>query len=138
MKIKRKPLKKARIEIIPMIDVIFFLLVFFMISSLAHDKFNTISVNLPKTSSKANAVKQKITLSIESSGKLYLNQSEVTLKALPEVLSHIMKDMPDETVIVNADQNVNYGLVMGAIDAAKSIGVRKFALLSKHEGQSNP
>jgi biopolymer transport protein ExbD len=64
MKIKRKPLKKARIEIIPMIDVIFFLLVFFMISSLAHDKFNTISVNLPKTSSKANAVKQKITLSI--------------------------------------------------------------------------
>jgi biopolymer transport protein ExbD len=138
MKIKRNPIKKARIEIIPMIDVIFFLLVFFMISSVAHDKFNSISVNLPKTSSKANAVKQKITLSIEASGKLYLNQSEVTLPALPEVLSHLMKDMPDETVIVNADQKVNYGLVMSAIDAAKTIGVRKFALLSKHEETAHP
>jgi biopolymer transport protein ExbD len=133
MKLTRKPLKRARIEIIPMIDVIFFLLVFFMISSIAHDKFNSISVNLPKTSSQASAVKQKITLSIEATGKLYLNQNEVTIQALPEVLSHIMKDMPDETVIVNADQGVNYGLVMSAIDAAKSIGVRKFALLSKHE-----
>ena len=133
MKLTRKPLKRARIEIIPMIDVIFFLLVFFMISSIAHDKFNSISVNLPKTSSQASAVKQNITLSIEATGKLYLNQNEVTIQALPEVLSHIMKDMPDETVIVNADQGVNYGLVMSAIDAAKSIGVRKFALLSKHE-----
>lgn len=138
MKLTRKPLKKARIEIIPMIDVIFFLLVFFMISSVAHDKFNSIAVNLPKTSSQANAVKQKITLSVESTGKLYLNQSEVTLQALPEILSHLMKEMPDETVIVNADQNVNYGIVMSAIDAVKSIGVRKFALLSKHQETSHP
>jgi biopolymer transport protein ExbD len=138
MQLKRRPVKKARIEIIPMIDVIFFLLVFFMISSLAHDKFNSITVNLPKTSNKANAIKQKITLSVEASGKLYLNQNEVTLAALPEVLSHLMKDMPDETVIVNADQGVNYGLVMSAIDAAKSIGVRKFALLSKHEESTHP
>jgi biopolymer transport protein ExbD len=109
-----------------------------MISSLSHEKFNSVSVNLPKTSSQANAVKQKITLSIEASGKLYLNQSEVTLQALPEVLSHLMRDMPDETVIVNADQGANYGAVMSAIDAAKSIGVRKFALLSKHEESSHP
>ena len=133
MKIIRKSVKKARIEIIPMIDVIFFLLVFFMISSLAHEKFNSISVNLPKTSSQASAVKQKITLSIEKTGKFYLNQTEVTLPSLPGILSKIMKEMPDETIVINADQNSNYGIVMSAIDAAKTIGVRKFALLSKHE-----
>ena len=138
MKITRRPFKKARIEIIPMIDVIFFLLVFFMISSLAHEKFNAISVSLPKTSSKANAVKQKITLSIEASGKLYLNKNEVTLTTLPQALSNMMKDMPNETVIVNADTAVNYGVVMSAIDVVKSIGVRKFALLSKHQELETP
>ena len=44
-----------------------------------------------------------------------------------------MRDMPDETVIINADQGVNYGLVMSAMDEAKKIGVRKFALLSQFE-----
>jgi biopolymer transport protein ExbD len=133
MKIEVRSQKKARIEIIPMIDVIFFLLVFFMISSLAHEKFNSVSVNLPKTSSSPNAIKQKVILSIETSGNIYLNQNKITLSSLPDVLAHVMKDMPDETVIVNADQNVNYGLVMTVLDQVKSVGVRKFALLSKYD-----
>lgn len=138
MKITRRPFRKARIEIIPMIDVIFFLLVFFMISSLAHEKFNAINVTLPKTSSQPNAVKQKITLSIETSGKLFLNKNEVTLATLPQMLATMMKEMPNETVIVNADTGVPYGTVMAAIDSVKSIGVRKFALLSKHQEVGHP
>ncbi len=133
MKIERKPLKKARIEIIPMIDVIFFLLVFFMISSLAHEKFNSVPVNLPKTASNPNSIPQKITLTIEKTGDLYLNKNKITLESLSETLAHVMRDMPDETVIINADQGVNYGLVMSAMDEAKKIGVRKFALLSQFE-----
>ncbi len=133
MKIKRPPLKKPRIEIIPMIDVIFFLLVFFMVSSLAHEKFNGMPVNLPKTSSAPQAVVQKITLSIEASGDLYLNKSKVSLASLADTLAHLMAATPDETVIVNADKNANYGLVMAAMDQAKKIGVRKFALLSHFE-----
>ena len=131
MKIELKPKKKARIEIIPMIDVIFFLLVFFMISSLSHEKFGSISVNLPKTSSMANAITQKIIVSINSAGEIFLNQNKVSYDSLTEVLSHAMKDLPDETVILNADEGVSYGLVMKVLDQIKKIGVRKFALLSK-------
>jgi biopolymer transport protein ExbD len=131
MKIELKSQKKARIEIIPMIDVIFFLLVFFMISSLSHEKFGSVAVNLPKTSSMANAVTQKVIVSIKASGEIFLNENKTTLEALPELVSHAMKDMPDETVIVNADKAVSYGLIMSVLDEVKKIGVRKFALISK-------
>jgi biopolymer transport protein ExbD len=131
MRIELKAQKKARIEIIPMIDVIFFLLVFFMISSLSHEKFGSVAVNLPKTSSMANAITQKVIVSIKPNGDIFLNEHPVTLDALPEIISHAMKDMPDETVIVNADKTVSYGLVMTVMDQIKKIGVRKFALLSK-------
>ena len=64
MKIRRQPPKKARIEIIPMIDVIFFLLVFFMVSSLAMTKVNSVAVALPKTASSPQSIQQKVILSI--------------------------------------------------------------------------
>lgn len=134
MKIERKPLRRARIEIIPMIDVIFFLLVFFMISSLAHEKFNSVSVNLPKTSTNPSAIPQKVTVTIEQNGTMYVNRNKISIDSLSEALAHEMRSMPDETVIINADQGANYGLVIAAMDEAKKIGVRKFALLSKYEG----
>jgi len=134
MKIARPLVKKPRIEIIPMIDVIFFLLVFFMISSLAHQKFNAMPVSLPKTSSQPDSNSQKIILSIESDGHLYLNKVPITMDGLAESLAHEMGNQPDETVIINADQAANYGVVMDAMEQAKKIGVRKFALLSKANG----
>ena len=134
IKIQRRPVKKARIEIIPMIDVIFFLLVFFMISSLAHQKFNSLPVNLPKTSSSSNAVPQKITLTIAATGQIYLNKIPTSLSGLAEALAHEMREIPDETLVINADRGTSYGLVINAMDEAKKIGIRKFALLSQYEG----
>ncbi len=131
MKITQATNKKARIEIIPMIDVIFFLLVFFMISSVSHQKFNSVQVSLPKTSNQPTQVPQKITLTIDIHEKIFLNQEPITLQILAESLAHHMRDIPDETLVINADQGVNYGLVMEVMDQAKRIGVRKFALLNK-------
>ena len=128
MKIRRKPRKKARIEIIPMIDVIFFLLVFFMVSSLAMTKVNSIHVALPKTSSSSESLKQKAILSVKQDGSLFVNHVQVSLEGIGQALAAAMKDDPQEALLVNADEGANYGIVIKAMDQARLIGIRKFAL----------
>ncbi len=133
MKIRQRPIKRARIEIIPMIDVIFFLLVFFMISSLAATRLNSLPVVLPKTSAAPTAMKQKAILTVKKDGSLFVNQSPATLDNLGAVLSYEMRNDPQEVVVVNADVGAHYGVVVQAMDRAKVIGVRKFALATEPE-----
>jgi biopolymer transport protein ExbD len=131
MRIRQRPIKRARIEIIPMIDVIFFLLVFFMVSSLAMTKINSLPVALPKTSSNPEALKQEVILTIKRDNSIFLNKTPVTLEDLGKSLAAEMRDRPQDVVIVNADEGVNYGLVVQVMDRARQIGVRKFALATE-------
>src|ERR1700684_2084245 len=110
MRIRQRTAKRARIEIIPMIDVIFFLLVFFMVSSLAMTKINSMPVALPKTSSNPEAIKQDIILTIKADSSIFLNKTPVTLETLGNQLAYEMHDNPQDVVVVNADQGVGYGI----------------------------
>jgi biopolymer transport protein ExbD len=131
MRIRQRPPKKARIEIIPMIDVIFFLLVFFMVSSLAMTKINSVPVALPKTEASPEALKQSVILSVSKNGDIHVNKVLVSLDSLGEALAHAMASDPQDTVVVNADEGVDYGLVVRAMDRARRVGVRKFALATE-------
>jgi biopolymer transport protein ExbD len=117
-----------------MIDVIFFLLVFFMISSLAMTKINSMPVALPKTSAAPTAIKQDIILTVKKTGEMYVNKIVVTVDSLDETLALAMHDSPQDTIVVNADEGANYGLVVQAMDHARKIGVRKFALATEVGG----
>lgn len=131
MQIRRRTTKRARIEIIPMIDVIFFLLVFFMVSSLAMTKINSMPVALPKTSTSPEAIKQNLILTIKRDGNLFLNKTPVSLDTLGKQLVYEMHHNAQDVVVVNADEGVNYGLVIKAMDAVRQTGVRKFALATE-------
>ncbi len=136
MQIRQRPVKRARIEIIPMIDVIFFLLVFFMVSSLAMTKINSMPVALPKTSSNPEAIKQDVIITIKKDGTIFMNKTPATLDTLGNLLALEMQGHPQDVVVVNADEGVNYGLVVQAMDKARAIGVRKFALATEASGKS--
>lgn len=136
MQIRQRPTKRARIEIIPMIDVIFFLLVFFMVSSLAMTKINSMPVALPKTSSSPEAIKQNVILTVRKDGSIFVNKSPAALVNVGQQLAYEMHDNPQDTVVVNADMDVNYGIVVQVMDRARKIGVRKFALATEAEGTS--
>jgi len=135
MQIRQRPIKRARIEIIPMIDVIFFLLVFFMVSSLSMTKINSLPVALPKTSTLPQAVKQDIILTVKKDGSIFINKTPTTLDSIGSQLSYEMHDHPQDVVVVNADEGSNYGLVVKIMDRARAIGVRKFALATEAEGK---
>src|ERR1700710_242970 len=111
MQIRQRAVKRARIEIIPMIDVIFFLLVFFMVSSLAMTKINSMPVALPKTAASPEALKQNVVLTIRKDGSIYLNKTPVPLEGIGQRLVYEMHHNLQDVVVVNADQGVSYGLV---------------------------
>ena len=131
MQIRQRPLKRVRIEIIPMIDVIFFLLVFFMVTSLAMTRINSIKVLLPKTSGAPESMKQNIILTVKKDGSMLVNKTPVTLDTLGSRLVAEMQTDPQGVVIVNADEGSGYGLVVTAMAKAKEAGVRKFALATE-------
>ncbi len=134
MKVRQRPSKRARIEIIPMIDVIFFLLVFFMVSSLAMTKINSLPVTLPKTSTSPEAIQQIVILTVKKSGAIFINKAPSTLENLGNQLAYEMKSNPQGVVIVNADEGAEYGWVIRVMDQARGIGVRKFALATEAKG----
>jgi biopolymer transport protein ExbD len=133
MQIRQRPIKRVRIEIIPMIDVIFFLLVFFMVTSLAMTRINSIKVELPKTSGAPENIRQNIILTIKKDGSMLVNKTPVTADTLGSRLVYEMQTDPQGVVIVNADEGAEYGIVVVAMQKAKDAGVRRFALAAEVE-----
>jgi biopolymer transport protein ExbD len=135
MQIRQRPIKRVRIEIMNMIDVIFFLLVFFMVSSLAMTRINSFKVTLPKTSGRPKNLNQNIILTVKKEGSLMVNKTPVTLDNLGTILVAAMQTDPQGVVIVNADEGAGYGLVVAAMDKARQAGVRKFALVAEADAK---
>jgi biopolymer transport protein ExbD len=127
VKLRRRPLRKARIEIIPMIDTVFFLLVFFMMASLAMTVHGGIPVNLPKAA-RAEAAKTPVSVSISREGVIYLEREPLEPAQLTARLQARAGSEPDLAVVIEADTDVRHGRVVDVMDAARLAGVGKLAI----------
>ena len=115
MKFKRsKKSKKGRIEIIPMIDVMFFLLATFMLASLSMQNINSLPVNLAQGKSEAASIEEEITLTINKNGEIFLNKELIKFDKIVEKLSPLISEKNDKVIIV-ADENSAHGIVTKAI-----------------------
>src|SRR5262245_43517699 len=108
--------RKARIEIIPMIDVVFFLLVFFMMASLAMTIHQGLPVSLPKAASGERAVAETATITLARDGAAFLNREPVAIDALRGRLLPLLAARPDLAVVVNADREVAHARVVDVLD----------------------
>jgi biopolymer transport protein ExbD len=131
MRIQRRSIKKARIEIIPMIDTIFFLLVFFMISTLSMTQFKGMPVNLPKAASGQQAPAESAAITIDKDGKLFVNQQAIDKAALAEALRQQLAKNAEMLIVINADDGVQHGLVVEVMDIARGANVAKMAIAVK-------
>lgn len=131
MRIQRRSIKKARIEIIPMIDTIFFLLVFFMISTLSMSHYKGMPVNLPTAASGQQAPAESAAVTITKEGQIFLDKQPVEKQSLGELLREQIVGNPDLLVIVNADDGVEHGEVVDVMDTARSASVTKLAIAVK-------
>ena len=131
MRIQRRSMKKARIEIIPMIDTTFFLLVFFMISSLSMSRFKGMPVNLPKAASGQQAPAESAAVTIDKTNRIFLDKQPVDQTGLADLLRAQLAKNPDLLVVINADDGVEHGRVVEIMDIARSANVVKMAIAVK-------
>jgi len=124
--------RRGRIEIIPMIDVMFFLLATFMLASLAMQNLHSLAVDLPKGSAAPLQLVKPVTLTVTREGGLLLNEAVVTLETLTPTLQAMLAG-PETSVIVNADSAAPNGTVVQAMLRAREAGAIHFVFAIKRE-----
>jgi len=121
--------KRARIEIIPLIDVIFFLLATFMMVSLSMIKNKGIPVHLPGASTGAAQDHSNDTvITVASNGTLYFNKETLKIEQLPDRLRQLKTTNPDPKVYINGDEKAFYGAAVGVLDELRKAGITKVSV----------
>jgi biopolymer transport protein ExbD len=130
----RKPRtrRRGRIEIIPMIDVMFFLLATFMLASLSLQNLHSLAVDLPRGQSAPLQAKTPVTLTVTRAGDILLNKTAVTLQTLAPTLQAMLPS-PDANVVVAADSGAPTGVVVQAMLRAREAGAAHFLFAIKRE-----
>jgi biopolymer transport protein ExbD len=118
--------KKARIEIIPLIDVIFFLLATFVLFTLSLNKSGGLAVSLPHTStSEPRDPGDSVTLSIREDGALGWDKELITLDQFLIRLQAYKQTRPDGEILVNGDENALFSQVRYVVDEVRKAGISK-------------
>ena len=128
------PKKRARIEIIPLIDIMFFLLASFMMVSLSQVHMKGIKVNLPTgQSGETQAKRDYISVSVDSNGNAYFDKEEMSYDKLTATLQKVHQENPEAKVFVRGDANSVHGNIIRVLDILRSVGFYKVAFEIKSE-----
>ena len=124
MKLRAYQPKKGRIEIIPMIDTIFFLLVFFMIASLAMTTAKGIPVNLPRSATATERPVVQVVLTLTETGHYYVDKTPVEPGEIYGSVKRCLKDNPSAHIVINCDLSQPWEHGIWLLDEARRAGAR--------------
>ena len=130
MRMKKKPI----FMIIPMIDIIFFLLVFFMMNSLQTVAQKALSVQLPQAQSASAPVQMPIILTLDKEGHITLDNKPVTIDEASQLMKQHMTENANAAVILQADTQTAHGQVVAVMDMLKGAGVKRLAIAAEQKG----
>ena len=120
-RIARQPIRRARIEIVPMIDTIFFLLVFFLVTSLSMVKMKGMAVSLPKDSASPAKPPLKAIVRVDWRGAYFLNAQKTDPTALEGALQKMVSANPQTEIIVDIDKTRNVQTLITVMDAINQV-----------------
>jgi biopolymer transport protein ExbD len=125
---KLPPENEARIEIIPLIDIMFFLLAAFMLVSLSMVSLKSIKVNLPTaTVATPDPRKDFVNISVDKRGLVFLDEKPIGNNELVLSLAAWQRTNPAVRVFISGDQDARHGDVMHVLDLLRSTGIEKVA-----------
>ncbi len=125
--------KSPEIMIIPMIDIVFFLLVFFMISTLYVTREEQIPLSLPQSTSSSVKTLEPVTISLTSDKKLYVNQNEISKEQLGKTISGLLQSEPNQAFVVRASKDVIYQDVVMILDELKKQGATHVSIATERK-----
>jgi biopolymer transport protein ExbD len=125
--------RRARIEIIPLIDIIFFLLATFIMVSLSMTKNQGVNVALPTAGTAASLGDQQeldkaVTLSVNEKGEIFFNKEKIAIGQLPLKLQTLKSTSKDPKVIINSDGSADFKYVVSVLDEVRRIGIAKVGI----------
>ncbi len=123
--------RRARIEIVPLIDIVFFLLATFVMVSMSMVKNQGIPVNLPVAATSAASDKKEIvTLTVTGGNELYFNKELMSIEQLPARLQ-ALRASSDPSILINGDENALLGGAVAVLDEVRKSGIRKVSIQTK-------
>lgn len=131
MRLPDEPDIPAQINIVPMIDVIFAILTFFIMSTLFLTRSEGLSVNLPSASTAQQQNNTQIVVSIDEEGELFLNREEIELDQLEDAVRQLIPANQESLVVLNADEEVNHGQVVAVMDRLRQVKGAKLAIAAQ-------
>jgi biopolymer transport protein ExbD len=129
---KEERRQSLEVNITPLIDVVFLLLIFFMVST-SFVVSSSIEVDLPKAKGESLEVKRNVRISITNAGSININGMRYDDDKVLAVLEKLKEDRPEATVIIEADKAATHGKVVFVMDASRKSGFEKFAIAVDEE-----
>jgi biopolymer transport protein ExbD len=127
LRIERQP----KLMIIPMIDIIFFLLVFFMMSTLYMVEQRTMPVNLPQVSAAQSDLEKSVFITIAKDGAIYVDQEQIPARLFKKRIQARIARQNETAFILRADKEAEYGQVIMILDELKGLGIKKVAVATE-------
>ncbi len=133
IKVKTFERRGARLEMTPLMDLMFTLLVFFIYSMLSMTIHHGIPLTLPEAKSAKIEKHQNIEVSITKTGHIFVNKRQVELKDIAHEILSTCKDLKKTTVLISGDSAVSYERIMQVLDTLRTHGISDVVLETRHE-----
>ncbi|MEM8767247.1 MAG: biopolymer transporter ExbD [Pseudomonadota bacterium] len=127
----------AAINLTPLIDMVFILLIFFAVNS-TFVKFPGVDVEQPVAKSTTVQQASNILIAVTASGEVWIDKKKVDVRRLRGVVEQMLVEAPDASVVVLSDENSRTGVVVEVIDQARLAGAAKVALAAAEPEQQSP
>ncbi len=120
--------KRARIEMIPLMDCIFLLLIFFIYIMISMTLNRGIKVDLPSAVTSAITREDYISITVDKKNRVYLNKKEVRIKDLLSEIEAISSGMPTKPILINGDKESDLGMAITILDLLRSRGIHEVSI----------
>ncbi|MEL6554475.1 MAG: biopolymer transporter ExbD [Cyanobacteria bacterium J06621_11] len=129
--------EEVSVNILPMIDVIFAILSYFIISSLFLTQSDGLSVNLPSAQTSQQQPEANFTVSVDEQGQVTLNQNPIEISKIQNAIKQQMNPGQEAVVTIRADEKAEHGEVVGVMDEIRQIEGAKLAIATQQKAQED-
>lgn len=120
------------INMTPMLDVVFILLIFFIVTT-SFIRESGVSIDRPQAKTSSTLPQQAITVAITAQNKVWIDQRQVEPQSIRRNIERLLSESPESTIILQADQHAQTGLLIQALDQCKLAGAKNIAVATSQD-----
>ncbi|MCE2595038.1 biopolymer transporter ExbD [Motilimonas cestriensis] len=125
-----RPEEDAQIDMTPMLDVVFIMLIFFIVTT-SFVRESGVEVNRPKAASASEQKNAGVFIAVKENGEIYLDRKQLDVQKVHSVLERIIAERGEVGLVIQADQMARHGVVVKVMDAAKSAGIKQISVAAE-------